>query len=149
MAAKPKKTPAWQPKFLARFAEFGVVAEACRFAGISRTSVYDALKKNEAFKALYDDAEKDAADVLERECYRRAVEGTQVLKFHNGEPIKDPRDPTGKKFYVEHQYSDQLLLSLLKARKPATFGDKLDLNTNMPVMEPVVLEHYARPAKKG
>src|SRR5207253_10921663 len=104
-----KHNPAWMAKFLASFAEQGIVAVACRAAGVSRKTLYQRRTTDEQFKAAFDHAELDAADALEAEAVRRATQGTRRVKFDkDGEPLQFEG-----KTYIEHEYSDHLLLALL------------------------------------
>ena len=58
---------------------------------------------------------------MEREAYRRAVEGVAKKKFDGkGEAVVDPT--TGLP-YVEHLYSDKLLMMLLKRYRPEEYAE--------------------------
>ena len=61
-----------------------------------------------------------ATEVLEAEARRRAVTGVRRLKFDKGQAIIDPE--TGEP-YVELDYSDVLLIFLLKARAPEKYRE--------------------------
>jgi len=91
----------------------------------------------------YDDAfqtaKEVAADHLEAEAIRRAVEGTTKIRTHNGQMIMIPAytpdgqpiidAETGKILLVpliDHEYSDTLLIFLLKAARPAKFRDRYE-----------------------
>ena len=108
-------------RFLARFAETGNVTDACRAAGIKRRRVvYEWQERDDEFAAEYREAEIIATEVLEIEARRRAVEGLRRLKFDKGVAITDPE--TGEP-YRELEYSDTLLIFLLKARAPEKYRD--------------------------
>ena len=135
MTQSPRRRPARQktpdgirqPKrraFLGAFAQTGNVTRAAEMAGVDRSMHYlwlsDAL-----YAAAFERAKDEAADHLETEARRRAVEGLRRLKFNrNGEPLKDPE--TGQP-YVEHEYSDTLLIFLLKGARPETYKDRAEL----------------------
>lgn len=102
----------WQEKFLKAFAETGVVSDAAKVCGRSRATVYRERDRNEEFAAAWDDANEVAADVLEREAVRRAVEGVDEPVFHAGQEVGAVR-----------RYSDRLLEFLLRARRPEKFRD--------------------------
>lgn len=101
-------------KFLDHLAKTGVVAEALVAAGIkSRPTIQRWRAEDPQFSEAYDDAMATAADSLEAEARRRAVEGVVTTKFNkNGDA------------FDEVKYSDTLLLALLKAKKPDEFADR-------------------------
>jgi hypothetical protein len=154
----PKAPPApgvtrrrdWQPLFLEHLSKMGIVRLAAEAAGVGRQTVYDHRESDKAFAAKWAQAIDDAADTMEAEAYRRAVDGLVQKKFtKGGEPIIDPE--TGQQ-YFERVYSDNLLLAMLRAKKPGEYRDNITLtNAASPVVdEELVLVHTAPPpAPKG
>ena len=129
-----EKGPVWVKAFLAAFRESGNTRIACDAAGIDRSTPYNHREKDEAFAKAWDDAKEEAADLLEAEAKRRAYEGVRRLKFHQGEavmvpliqdgkPVKDARGRQVMVPYVEHEYSDTLLIFLLKGMRPSKFRE--------------------------
>lgn len=107
-------TDADKQKFLDHLAKTGVVAEALVASGIkTRVTINRWRETDEQFAAAYNDALADAADSLEAEARRRAVEGVVTTK----------RTKDGET-YDEIKYSDSLLLALLKAKKPDEFAER-------------------------
>lgn len=103
--------------FLDALAKCGIVSDALRAAGIkTRATVNRWREEDEAFSDAYDEALETAADTLEAEARRRAVEGVVSIKWvgkgDNREPVEEVR------------YSDPLLIALLKANKPDKFADR-------------------------
>jgi hypothetical protein len=92
----PKKSTDWRPVFLSIFRQTGIVALACRAAGISRAQAYRERKNNRRFAADWADAEEDATETLEAEARRRAL-----------------------------STSDTLLIFLLKARRPSVYRETI------------------------
>lgn len=88
---------AWFTPFLEALADTGNVSQACRSAGVSTTTVYALKKKDADFAAAWDQAEEDAADTLEAEARRRAVQGVQEPVVYQGQltPVW-ARGPDGK-----------------------------------------------------
>lgn len=147
----------WRQPFIDALREFGVVSYAAEIAGVDRAAVYRARERNQRFAAEWEDALAEATDTLEREARRRAVDGVQRLKFHQGYPImvpllgengrpvlEDAVDQAGNPIldkegnpkqtpvmvpYVEHEYSDTLLIFLLKNWNKEKYGDKMQLST--------------------
>jgi len=73
-----------------------------------------AANRDPAFAAAWEDAEEVAADRLEDEARRRAVEGVAEPLVSGGKLV---RDDDGQPIMVR-RYSDNLLLALIKARRP-------------------------------
>lgn len=69
---------------------------ACQAAGIGRKTAYEARENDEDFAIAWDQALEDGVDVLERAALERATRS-----------------------------SDQLLVHLLKARRPGVHADRL------------------------
>ena len=89
------------------------VSEAARAANFGRSAAYVWRREDSDFAAAWDDAEQEAADRLEREAWRRAVEGVD-------EPITHQGIITG----TYKKYSDRMLEILLKAHRPKKFVEK-------------------------
>jgi hypothetical protein len=70
-----KLTKARQGHFLNALADTGSVTAAVAVAGTSRRRVYQLRKSDPEFAAAWDESEEIAADRLEDEARRRAVEG--------------------------------------------------------------------------
>ncbi len=101
----------WRFLFLQDLRETGNVSAAARHVGKSRAALYRARKQDAAFAAEWDDALEEAADWLELEALRRAVDGTEEGRYFQGEMIG-----------TITRYSDSLLMFLLKARRPQLYG---------------------------
>src|SRR5581483_8003267 len=136
----PKKSlPRWGKAFLARLRESGNVRLSCEAAGIDRKTAYNRRSADPEFAAAWDTALDEAADLLEEEARRRAEQGVRRIKFHNGKPIMVPvvgtdglvvKDNNGNPEmvpYVEHEYSDTLLIFLLKGANPEKYRERADV----------------------
>jgi hypothetical protein len=99
--------PARQAAFLKHLAVHGCIAKAALDAGIDRSAVTRWRKEEPMFLELFNQAQEDAAEALEVEARRRAVEGVAKDVYHQGEVVGQ-----------ETQYSDTLLALMLKARRP-------------------------------
>ena len=78
---------------------------------------------------------------MEEEARRRAVEGVAKLKFHqgqlihipvvdaDGQPVLAENGEPKQKPYVEHEYSDTLLIFLLKGARPKKFRENMDVTS--------------------
>lgn len=113
----------WEKAFLSRLRQTGIVSRAAEAAGIERPTAYRLRDAHEDFRAEWDEALEEAADAMEVEAQRRAVEGLVRKKFaKDGVPLIDPE--TGQQ-YVEREYSDTLLIFLLKGARPEKFRDNV------------------------
>ena len=109
-----KLTKTRQEGFLKALSDTGSVTAAVAMAGTSRSRVYELRKADPAFAADWDEAEEIAADRLEDEARRRAVEGVPEPLVSAGKIV---RDDDGQPIAIR-RYSDALLLALLRAHRP-------------------------------
>jgi hypothetical protein len=143
-------------RFLAVFSIVGNVRHACEIAGCSVSLIYELLREggqnySEEFKVGFDAAKDEAIQRLEQEMRRRAVDGCQRLKFdRHGQMICIPhpegktekrvrRTKVGKRWteeeielpvmvpYVEHEYSDTLMIFLAKSLRPEVYRENVHL----------------------
>ena len=77
----------WENAFFAALGKTGVVAWAAKAAGVGRRTVYDHLQADPEFGERWQDALDTAADTLEGELIRRAVEGEQVPVYYKGKVV--------------------------------------------------------------
>jgi hypothetical protein len=110
-------TPQKRSAFLSVYAKTGNMTEAAKKAKISRPVVYEWLRADAEFRKLFRDAREQAADALEAEARRRAVEGWDEPVFHKGYVCGEVR-----------KYSDSLLQLLLKAAKPRRYRERQELS---------------------
>ena len=119
----PKKgnPPAnWRDRFLASLAKYGNVSAAARSARVTRTYVYDVRKADESFAYAWDTALDDAADAMEYEAWKRAVKGVKKPIYQGGMHVADVQD-----------YSDTLLIFLLKAARPEKFRERFQVDATV------------------
>lgn len=110
----------WEKAFLAQLRLTGVVTTACNVAKIGRVTVYEHRQNDPEFARAWDEAREMAADRLEQEAIRRAVDGTNKPVFFQGEIVG-----------FEKEYSDTLLVLLLKAHKPDKYRERSDVRINL------------------
>lgn len=99
--------------FLDEIERTGIVADALRAAGVAYTT-YRKWLEDELFAEAFEDAKASAADALEREARRRAIEGVRRTRY----------DKDGNLIAEEQVYSDSLMALLLKANKPDKFAER-------------------------
>ncbi len=117
----PRIVDSKQRAFLAAFRETGNVRLACEIANVGRSSHYRWLEEHPAYRETFDLAKLQAADILEQEAYRRAVEGIE-------EPIGWYRGVAGG---TVRRYSDVLLMFLLKGLLPERYRERRDLRGSL------------------
>lgn len=107
----------WQPAFLDAFRSTGMVTAACEAAGVSRSAAYEARQRDEDFALAWHDVEEETTEAMEREAYRRGVEGVERPVYQGGKRVGKVRE-----------YSDTLLIFMLKARRPEKYRERYDVN---------------------
>ena len=88
------------------------VSAAAAAAGVKRPIVYYYRDKDTDFAAAWVSAIEDGTDRLEDEAFRRAIEGVEKPVYYQGKPIGRVRD-----------YSDSLLMFMLRARRGEKFKE--------------------------
>jgi hypothetical protein len=130
-----------QPKkerFLQAIALTGNITQAAKLAGCSRHTHKTWLKEEADYQVRFKEAMDEAADLLEHEARRRGVEGVRRLKFQGGLVLVDPdtNEP-----YVELDYSDTLLIFLLKGARPEKYRERYELSGSIDAtQQPKILE---------
>lgn len=133
--------------FLEVFRKCGNITLAANRIGITVTQVHTWRKRYPEFTKNFDLAKEEAADLLEAEALRRAVNGVENYKFHEGVPLMDPSNPS--KFLIERKFSDPLLIFLLRATRPEKFKDSHgDITHNHKiVLQPITFDGQPAPEK--
>ena len=99
--------------FLAALAHTGNVTQAADITDIARSAHYQWLEADPVYVAAYKDAMEQAAQRLEAEAKRRAVDGVEEPVFYQG-----------KQCGVIKRYSDALLMFLLKGAMPDKYKER-------------------------
>lgn len=102
-------------KFLNFYIAYGTIGKAALKIGIERQTHYDWLNNDDSYAAAFAKARRMAADLLEEEAWRRAVDGDERPIFHKGAKVGSVR-----------HYSDALLTLLLKGAKPEVYKDRVE-----------------------
>jgi hypothetical protein len=115
-AVSQQVTAQKQSRFCDALARCGHVQQAAKTVRCTTRSLYRARKRDPAFAAAWDAALNEAMDtLLEPEAVRRAVEGVVKPIFHLGKQVGKVRE-----------YSDTLLIFLLKGGKPAKYRERFE-----------------------
>jgi hypothetical protein len=114
--------------FLAAFRISGNVSTAADAAEVHRSSHYEWMQTDPDYAVAFDHAQGEAADRLEQEARRRAIEGVRRPVLHQGAQVKIIDPETNQETLLwEHAYSDTLLIFLLKGARPEKFRDNVKL----------------------
>lgn len=105
---------------LLAFRECGRINPACAHAGIAASMHYLWLSTDPKYRAAYEQAKLEFAQVLEDEAIRRAREGVKKPVTYQGKQIEINGQPVW-----EITYSDVLLIFMLKGLKPGTYRDNV------------------------
>ena len=106
-------TDPWIDIFLRELRVHGLINTAATTAGVTRRRVEREAEKNPEFEYAMESALEAAADELELEARRRAVEGVDKGVYYMGTLIE-----------TEKVYSDGLLTTLLKAKRADEFAER-------------------------
>ena len=126
--------------FLDAFRVSGNMWASCHVTGIGRTNVYTWRDKDRRFAAALIEAENEAAEHLEAEALRRAVDGIEEPVYQGGHMVG-----------VVRRYSDTLLIFLLKGAKPEKYKDRWELagKDGMPLLSMTALLQMAQVQDAG
>ena len=122
-AKKPDEHPSLAHKkerFLIELASGASVRTAALSVSVKPEAPYEWRKLDQAFAERWQLAEEAGTDLIEEEAFRRAVTGVEKPVYRGGEIVGHVSD-----------FSDTMLMFLLKARRPERYGgkaadDKLD-----------------------
>ena len=116
MANRTKWTPQKRGKFLKKLQETANVSGSARYAGLSRSLVYEKREADPEFAEAWDEAIEIAVDDLEAEARRRAFVGVGEPVFYKGVKCGEVQ-----------KYSDTLTIFLLKAHRPEKYQKPKEL----------------------
>jgi hypothetical protein len=112
MRGRIHRTPKDRATFLEALQNTANVSASCQIAGLPRSCVYDWRDADPEFAADWAAAVELGCDALEDEAVRRGCDGWLKPVYHQGKEIG-----------AIQEYSDTLLIFMLKARRPAKFRD--------------------------
>ena len=111
----PSRTdPELRTALLEAMAETASVTKACQLSGVPRRTAYKWRDAEDGFAAAWDEALDRGADALEDEAVRRAFDGVDRPVFQGGEEVGTIRE-----------YSDSMLMFLLRGRRPERYKDRV------------------------
>lgn len=111
---RTNRTTKKRDAFLLALEETANVSKSCKKAKLPRRTAYEWRDDDPTFKSEWDAALDRATDAIEDEAIRRATEGTLKPVFYKGSKCGTIRE-----------YSDTLLIFMLKARRPEKFKERV------------------------
>jgi hypothetical protein len=108
----------WRAPFLDLLAGGLSVRAACKLCCVTEATVYGRRRHVPSFRRMWDQAVHMGTRLLEAEAVRRAVHGVDRPVFHRGAVCGHTTE-----------YSDTLLIFMLKARKPEVYDRGRDDGT--------------------
>jgi hypothetical protein len=113
------KKKATKKAFLSAYGEACSISAAAEAAGLARQTHYNWLASDEAYKAAFLKMQEQAAQLLEDEAVRRAYQG-----------VERPVTVAGKREVVK-EYSDTLLIFLLKGLRPDKYRERSEIRATV------------------
>jgi hypothetical protein len=113
-----KMNPNESPKkaaFLKAYAKCGVIRRAAIMAKVSPVSHWNWMRMDPEYPARFEQAHKEACDVLVEEARRRAVKGCTKTIYYKG-----------KKCGSMKEFSDTLLIFLMKGAMPDVYRERFE-----------------------
>lgn len=121
----------WRDSFLKALRVYGNVSKAASSAKVSRNFVYTQRESDPVFAEEWAAALDQAADYMEAEAWRRAVRGTQKPVYQSGKLVGTVKE-----------YSDTLLIFLLKGARPDKFREQRAVELSGPGKGPIQVEAF-------
>jgi hypothetical protein len=110
--------------FLVAYSECGNIVRAAAAAGVHRSSHFHWVKGDEAYADAFREAERMAGFLLEAEARRRAAEGIDKPVYYQGQVVGTVKE-----------YSDTLLIFLLKGALPDKYREGWDFERRLAALE--------------
>ncbi len=112
-----KMTPEMKYAIVELLGEIPNITVVAKTMGMSPTTIRNHMKSDEDFDNQVRDAMECGYDLMEEEARRRAVDGVEKPVYYKGKKVEGG----------VREYSDQLLMFILKAYRPKRFnpGQKL------------------------
>ena len=102
-----------QDYFLIALGALGTIRDSVIFTGIPRAQHFRWLDKDDDYKLKYQRAQDTFSEVLEAQLYKRAIVGVEEPIYAKGEIVG-----------YKTKYSDNLLITALKANLPDKYAER-------------------------
>lgn len=119
-----------------------VLSDACDEIGVSILAVRRAMRRDDKFAEIIQEAENAGNDKLEARLYERAMGEDEKVVMYNGRAVQRINENGETETLKERQQSDRALFEMVKGRLRDRYGDKSEVNIKsgtgvlaIPVME--------------
>jgi len=119
--APEKGWPVWGKAFIAHFSLTGNSTASAAAAGVTRRAAELLRERDETFAAAWAEAREEAADHLEDEARRRAVDGWEEPVYGSGGPGRGTEEVG-----TIRRFDSTLLIFLLKGARPEKYRERFD-----------------------
>ena len=116
-----------QADFLESFEQTANITMSCKAVNVPRRTIYNWLTDDPEFKKNFGLSSSIGLGVLEDEAVRRAVQG-----------VNKPVYQSGRKVGYVQEYSDTLMIFLLKARDPEKYRERFSGELSAPGGKPLI-----------
>lgn len=118
----------WEDSFLETLKNTANIRLSCEVAGVTRKVVDCRRKSDPEFEEHFNEARDDAIDTLEAAALSRARDGVERIKtvYYQGKPIGTE---------TIREYSDLLMIFLLKANRPDKYRDQISVTHQTQVLK--------------
>lgn len=121
--------PDWAEPFLNAYREHLTLAAAAEAVHIDRVTAWRLKKRDPDFAEALEAIEEETTEAMEREAYRRGVEGVEQPVYQGGAEVGRVR-----------KFSDTLLIFMLKARRPDVYRERVSVEDEREARERKALE---------
>jgi hypothetical protein len=118
--AKADRTLQLKRTYLEALSVTGIINYAAAAARVARSTVYYWLGDDPDFARRHEEAITESTERMEQEAWRRATQGVEKPVYYKGEQVGSIRE-----------HSDTLLIFMLKARKPETYRERVDVDAKV------------------
>lgn len=108
-----------QNAFLAAYRLTASIGRSAAVAKVRRDAHSEWLKSDPTYRPRFEAVQEDAGQVLEDAAVERAIAGVKRMQFYQGRPLRYNRE-----LQYEIEYSDSLLLALLKKFMPDKYRER-------------------------
>ena len=104
------------------------ISEISSELDVTQSTIREWLQQDPQFRVDFQDARGVQTDLLEKEAVRRARDGVEEVVIYQGRVvmIADPDNPDEQIPLKRRNYSDTMLMFLLKGQRREIYGDKVE-----------------------
>ena len=123
--------------FLASYAHTGRITKAGKACGVGWRNHYNWMAADPVYATAFATAKRMAGDFLEDEAVRRAMEGITKRVYYKGDVVDEVQE-----------FSDLLMIFLLKGAKPDTYREHVDIRLSQAQAAEQIASEYGMDVKE-